>query len=59
MKADALLEAGDINGQATWKRILAAVEELLLEERQGALEGNNRGLLCPRKWTSRPNTQNG
>jgi len=31
MKADTLLEAGDIDGQAIWKRILAAVDELLLE----------------------------
>jgi hypothetical protein len=30
MKADALLEAGDIDGQAVWKRILAALDELLL-----------------------------
>ena len=39
MKADALLEAGDIDGQAEWKRILAAVDELLLEARprRGAL----------------------
>jgi hypothetical protein len=40
MKADALLEAGDINGQAVWKRILAAVEELLLEERPEGVGGN-------------------
>jgi hypothetical protein len=26
MKADALLEAGDVEGQAVWKRILAAVD---------------------------------
>lgn len=26
--ADALLAAGDLDGQATWKRILAAVESL-------------------------------
>jgi hypothetical protein len=32
-KADALLEAGDVVGQAGWKRILVAVEELLLEVR--------------------------
>ena len=33
MRADKLLDAGDMDGQAVWKRILAAVEELLSEER--------------------------
>ncbi len=28
MKADAMLEAGDLDGLAVWKRILRAVEEL-------------------------------
>ena len=28
MRADAALEAGDLDGLATWKRILRAVEEL-------------------------------
>ena len=28
MKADAMLEEGDLDGYATWKRILRAVEEL-------------------------------
>ncbi len=28
MRADATLEAGDLNGYAVWKRILRAVEEL-------------------------------
>ncbi len=28
MRADALLEAGDLGGLAVWKRILRAVEEL-------------------------------
>jgi hypothetical protein len=28
MKADAMLEAGDLDGAATWKRILRAIEEL-------------------------------
>jgi hypothetical protein len=28
MRADELLEAGDLNGAETWKRILRAVEEL-------------------------------
>ncbi|WP_422366429.1 hypothetical protein [Pelagibius sp.] len=27
-RADALMEKGDVDGQRTWKRILAAVEEL-------------------------------
>ena len=33
MRADELLEAGDVDGQAVWKRILAAVDELLSGER--------------------------
>ncbi len=28
MRADAMLEAGDLGGYAVWKRILRAVEEL-------------------------------
>ncbi len=28
MRADAMLEKGDLNGYAVWKRILRAVEEL-------------------------------
>ncbi len=28
MRADAVLEAGDLDGYAVWKRILRAVEEL-------------------------------
>ncbi len=28
MQADALLEAGDLDGYAVWKRVLRAVEEL-------------------------------
>ena len=28
MRADAMLEAGDLNGLAVWKRILRAVGEL-------------------------------
>ena len=28
MRADAMLEAGDLDGYAVWKRILRAVEEL-------------------------------
>ena len=33
MKADELLEAGDLDGAAVWKRIVKAVEELLSKER--------------------------
>ncbi len=33
MRADALLEAGDLDGAAVWKRILRAVGELLSKER--------------------------
>ena len=29
MRADAMLEAGDLGGYAVWKRILRAVEEIL------------------------------
>ena len=35
-EADELLDAGDMDGQAVWKQILAAIEELLSKE---ALEG--------------------
>ncbi len=33
MRADAMLEKGDLDGAAGWKRILMAVEELLSKER--------------------------
>ncbi len=33
MRADELLEAGDLSGCAVWKRIVKAVEELLSKER--------------------------
>ncbi len=36
MRADAMLEAGDLDGYALWKRVLMAVEELL---RVGPREG--------------------
>ena len=32
MRADAMLETGDLNGYATWRRILRAVEELQGQE---------------------------
>ncbi len=33
MRADAMLEKGDLDGYATWKRIVKAVEELLSKDR--------------------------
>ena len=33
MRADELLEAGDLDRQATWKRIIKAIEEMQLMER--------------------------
>ena len=33
MKADQMLEAGDLDGLATWNRILRAIEELKSGER--------------------------
>ena len=33
IRADELLDAGDLDGQTVWKRILAAIEELLLIRR--------------------------
>ncbi len=33
MRADELLEAGDLDGYAVWKRIVKAVGELLSKER--------------------------
>ena len=38
MRADELMEAGDMDGRAVWKRILTAIEELLSEERPGDAE---------------------
>ncbi len=32
MKADALLDEGDLDGSAVWRQILAAIEKLLREE---------------------------
>ncbi len=32
MRADALLDEGDLDGQAAWRQILAAIEELLRKE---------------------------
>ncbi len=36
MRADELLEAGDLDGYAVWKRILQAVGELLSKRPDGA-----------------------
>jgi hypothetical protein len=36
MQYDALLEGGDLDGAAVWKWVLAAIDVLLLKERQGA-----------------------
>ena len=33
MRADAMLDRGDLGGYAAWKRIVKAVEELLSKER--------------------------
>ena len=33
MRADELMEAGDMDGRTVWLRIVKAVEELLSEER--------------------------
>ncbi len=33
MRADELMEAGDMEGVAVWKRIVKAIAELLSEER--------------------------
>ena len=38
MRADELLEAGDMEGKAVWLRILAAVDELLSGERPEGTE---------------------
>ena len=33
MRADAMLQKGDVDGCAAWKRILKAIDELLAKER--------------------------
>ncbi len=33
MRADEMLEAGDLDGQSTWKQILKTIEELQSRER--------------------------
>ncbi len=38
MRADELMEAGDMEGVAVWKMILKAIEELLAKERPEGAE---------------------
>jgi len=38
MQADELLEAGDLDGQATWNRILRSIEELRAGKRPEGAE---------------------
>ena len=38
MRADELMEAGDMEGRAVWIRVVKAVKELLLEERPADAE---------------------
>ncbi len=38
MRADELMDAGDMEGRAVWLRIVKAIEELLSEERPGDAE---------------------
>ncbi len=35
MKADAMLDKGDMDGAATWRRVIKAVEEMLATKRRG------------------------
>ncbi len=50
MRADAMLDKGDLDGYAAWKRIVKAVEELLSKERPGGLSsfGGARPEAVPR-----------
>ncbi len=38
MRADELMDAGDMEGEAVWLRIVKAIAELLSEERPGDAE---------------------
>ncbi len=38
MRADELMDAGDMDGEAVWLRIMKAIEELQAEERPGDAE---------------------
>ena len=37
MRADALLDQGDMDGRAVWLRVLAAIKELAAQEPTGAV----------------------
>ncbi len=37
MRADAMLDKGDLEGFAVWRRVLRAVEELLSKERPAGM----------------------
>ena len=37
MRADAMLDRGDLDGQAIWKRIIAAVDEVMSREPAGSV----------------------
>ncbi len=45
MRADAMLDKGDLDGYAVWKRILRAVEELLSKERPAGGVSNRNGAM--------------
>jgi hypothetical protein len=47
-RADDLLEEGDVDGNAVWRRILAAVEEL----RRGRREGEPLQAAARGPWSS-------
>ena len=55
MRADELMEAGDMEGRAVWLRIVKAIEELLSKERpwgRGSALGS--GLIQPTMLRLRP-----
>ena len=53
MRADALLEQGDMEGFFTWKRIARAIDDLSRTERQAgeqeALRSGRPQLYCPQR----------
>ncbi len=55
MRADELMETGDMDGRAVWLRIVKAIEELVSEERPGDAEVQFRIAdfgLRTRRWMS-------
>ncbi len=55
MRADELMEAGDMEGRAVWLGIVKAIEELLSEDRPGDAEVQFRIAdfgLRTRRWMS-------